>query len=131
MQKVGCDVAAIRSRVLADAIEAGDKAVELIVREAARIIGWAMAGMINVLAPDIVLLGGGLVEDMPKLFRGEIEAALRAQVMPSFTDSFEVAVAQLSGDATVLGAAAWAQHVLAGEGQPPARKQKTKGKAHA
>ncbi len=131
MQKVGCDVAAIRSRVLADAIEAGDKAVESIVREAARIIGWAMAGMINVLAPDIVLLGGGLVEDMPKLFRGEIEAALRAQVMPSFTDSFEVAVAQLSGDATVLGAAAWAQHVLAGEGQPSARKQKTKGKAHA
>jgi glucokinase len=132
-QKVGCDVAAIRSQVLADAIEAGDKAVESIVRDAARMIGWATAGVVNVLAPDIVLLGGGLVEDMPKLFHGEIEAALRAQVMPSFTETFEVAVAKLSGDASVLGAAAWAQHVLAEESQfPPQKqpqKQKTKGKA--
>jgi hypothetical protein len=32
--------------------------------------------------------------------------------MPSFTSTFEVAVAELSGDASVIGAAAWAQHVL-------------------
>ena len=108
----GGDVAAIRSRVLADAIEAGDHVVEAIVREAARTIGWATAGVVNVLAPDIVLLGGGLVEDMPKLFRDEIDAALRAQVMPSFATTFEVAVAELSGDASVIGAAAWAQYVI-------------------
>jgi glucokinase len=128
MQKVGCDVMAIRSRILADAIEAGDTAVETIVREAARTIGWAMAGVVNVLAPDIVLLGGGLVEDMPKLFCGEIETALRAQVMPSFTDTFEMAVAQLSGDASVLGAAAWAQQIFAEQGQaPPQKKAKGRG----
>jgi glucokinase len=127
MRKVGSEVAEIRSRILADAIAAGDTVVEAIVREAARLIGWSTAGVVNVLAPDVVLLGGGLVEDMPKLFRGEIEAALRAQVMPSFTSTFEVAVAELSGDASVIGAAAWAQHVLdtgaakeVGDAQSPA-----------
>jgi glucokinase len=86
--------------------------VEAIVREAARTIGWATAGVVNLLAPDIVLLGGGLVEDMPKLFRDEIDTALRAQVMPSFAKTFEVVVAELSGDASVIGAAAWAQSVI-------------------
>jgi glucokinase len=128
MQKVGCDVMAIRSRILADAIEAGDRAVETIVREAARMIGWAMAGVVNVLAPDVVLLGGGVVEDMPKLFCSEIETALRAQVMPSFTDTFEMAVAQLSGDASVLGAAALVQQALAQQHQSPPQKQKQKAK---
>jgi glucokinase len=128
MQKVGCDVMAIRSRILADAIEAGDRAVETIVREAARMIGWAMAGVVNVLAPDVVLLGGGLVEDMPKLLCSEIETSLRAQVMPSFTDTFEMAVAQLSGDASVLGAAAWVQQALAQQHQSPPQKQKQKAK---
>jgi glucokinase len=112
MQKAGGNVAEIRSRVLADAVEAGDRAVESIIRGAARTIGWAVAGVVNVLAPDIVLLGGGLVEDMPKLFRDEVKAALQAQVMPSFTKTFDVVVAELSGDASVKGAAAWAQHVI-------------------
>lgn len=129
MKKVGCDVSAIRSRVLAEAIDVGEKAVETIVRNAARTIGWAMAGMVNVLSPDVVLLGGGLVEDMPKLFRGEIAAALEAQVMPSFIGTFEVATAQLSGDATVLGAAAWAQQVLGEESVAVPLKQKSRGKS--
>jgi hypothetical protein len=48
--------------------------------------------------------------------------------MPSFTDSFEMAVAQLSGDASVLGAAAWAQQIFAEQDQaPPQRKAKGKG----
>jgi glucokinase len=105
----GTDLKEIRSRAIADAIAGGDAVIEQIVREAARAIGVALAGVINLLAPDVVLLGGGLVEDMPQLFREEIEAAARARVMPSFTKTFEVVVAGVPGDATVLGAVAWAR----------------------
>lgn len=117
MRLAGTDVEAIRSRTLADAIEAGDKVVERIVREAAQTIGWAVAGVVNVFAPDLVVLGGGLVEDMPKLFQAEVEAALRAQAMPAMADSFRVAVAELSGDASVAGAAAWTRHKLKAAGK--------------
>ncbi len=82
-------------------------------RDAARTIGWAMAGIVNLLAPDIVLLGGGLVEDMPDLFRGEIHGAMKARVMPSFENAFRTEVAELAGDASVIGAAAWARQSLA------------------
>jgi glucokinase len=112
LQAVGTDLQNIRSRALADAIAAGDKAVEMIVREAARMIGWAMAGVVDVLAPDTVLLGGGLVNDMPELFESEIGAALKAQVMPSFADTFKVVAAKLGDDASVTGAAALAQRAV-------------------
>lgn len=112
MRTAGTDLREIRSRALADAIAAGDTVVETIVREAARTVGWATAGLINVLAPDTVVLGGGMVEDMPELWQTEVGAAAVARVMPSFAGTFKVVVAKLEGDAAVAGAAAWAQHMI-------------------
>ncbi|MBL8660582.1 MAG: ROK family protein [Rhodospirillales bacterium] len=120
LKDAGTDLQNIRSRALADAIAAGDGAIESIVRDAARTIGWSMAGIVNVLAPDTVLLGGGLVNDMPELFLGEVDAALRAQVMPSFVDTFRVVAAQLGDDAAVMGAAALVQQAVDGQLAPDA-----------
>ncbi len=115
LKAAGSNLENIRSGAIADAIKSGDKAVELIVREAARRIGWVMAGVINLLAPDVVLLGGGLVEDMPEIFKKEVDAATKKRVMPSIKKSFKVAVAELGGDAGATGMAAWARNVIAGE----------------
>ena len=110
MKHCGTDLSKIRSSALADSIKAGDTAVEHIVRDAAATIGVALGGIINVMSPDVVVLGGGLVEAMPKLFVEEVEKAARGTVMPSFEDTFKVQVAKLGDDATSLGAAAWMQH---------------------
>ena len=110
----GTDLSRIRSAALKESIAAGDRVVERIVRDAAATIGWAAAGVVNLLHPDAVLLGGGLVEDLPRLFREEIDGTLRRQVMPSFASSFDVVVAALAGDATAQGAAAWARQQATG-----------------
>ena len=102
----------IRSGALRRSMKAGDAAVEVILRDAARTIGWAMAGVVNMLAPDTVVLGGGLVEEMPGLFSKEVAAGLHEQVMPAFAGSYDVKVAQLGDDAGVQGAAAWAEAVV-------------------
>jgi glucokinase len=107
LQDAGTDLVNIRSAALAKAVQAGEKAVEQIVRDAARWLGVAVANAVNLLAPDIVVLGGGLVEAMPAIFREEVRATARARVMPTFRDSFDVAVAKLGDAATVTGAAAW------------------------
>jgi len=109
----GTDLSNIRSGVLAASVKRGDKAVERILRDAARLIGWACAGAINLLAPECLVLGGGLVEAIPDLFREEVEQSARARVMPAYRDAFEVVVAKLGDDATVIGAAAWAEHAQA------------------
>jgi glucokinase len=80
------------------------------VREAARHIGRAVAGVVNLLGPDMVVLGGGLVEAMTELFVREVSAAAKNRVLPSLANSFEVVAAELGDDAGVMGAAAWAEH---------------------
>jgi glucokinase len=106
----GTDIAKIRSGALAASIRAGDTAIESIVRDAARWLGRGVATAVNVLAPDVIVLGGGLVEAMPKLYREEVTAAARAFAMPSLRSAFKVRLSRLGDDAIVLGAAAWARN---------------------
>lgn len=112
LEHSGMDVSKIKSGALADAIANGDRAVETIVREAAGWLGTAIANAVNLLLPDIVVLGGGMVEAMPDIFLREAKAAARSRVMPSFEKSFKIAVAELGDDAAAMGAAAWAQASL-------------------
>jgi len=109
---IGTDLSDIRSGALATAIEEGDEVVKLIVQDASRHIGVALAGVVHLLSPDCVVLGGGLVEAMPKLIVQGVTEAARDHVLPSFRDTFKVVAAQLGDDATAMGAAAWAREVL-------------------
>ncbi len=104
----GTDLGAIRSGQLAQAVAEGDAVVEAIVRRAARHVGGAAASLVNLLAPDVVVLGGGLVEAMPELFVEEVSATAQDGVMRPFRDTFRVVAAALGDRATVLGAAALA-----------------------
>lgn len=109
LKNVGTDLSDIRSGALAASIAAGDEPVETIVREAARHIGRAVAGVVHLLGPDMVILGGGLVEAMTDLFVEEVREAAKQRVLSAYVDSFEVVAAKLGDDAGVMGAAAWAE----------------------
>ncbi len=111
----GTDLANIRSGALAEAISAGDALVEQIVRVGARHLGTALAGFVNILLPDMIILGGGLVEALPELYLTEVRAALDDQVMPVYAKSTEVVVAKLGDDAGAMGAAAWSCYEAAAE----------------
>ena len=110
VEDAGTDLAAIRSGALARSIKAGDKAVEQIVRQAAKHIGVAVGNVVNLLAPDVVVLGGGLVEAMADLFLEEVTKAARKQGLASMVDSLKIVVAKLGDDAAAAGAAAWVRH---------------------
>jgi glucokinase len=106
---VGTDVSMIRSGVLAEAISAGDEVIERIVKRAAGLIGRAVGDVVNLLAPEVVILGGGLVEAMPELYVESVERAARERAAPPFAKTFKIAAAKLGDDAVIRGAAAWAQ----------------------
>ncbi len=112
MKQAGTNLSNIRSGVLAEAIESGDKVVEKIVRRAARLLGVAVANVVQLLCPDVVVLGGGLVEAMPKIFVEDVSKAAKARVMPAYVDAFKVVAAELGDFATVKGAAAWARKIV-------------------
>lgn len=110
--KTGMDLSKVRSGALADAIANGDSVVEEIIRNAATWLGRGIASTVNLLAPDVVVLGGGLVEAMPELFLKSVEKSARKQAMPAFSKMFTIAVAELGDDSTVRGAAAWADEIV-------------------
>ena len=87
-------------------------------RDAARWLGIGIASAINLMAPDVVVLGGGLVEAMPGLFKDEVKQTARDRVMPAFRDTFEVVLAKMGDNATVTGAAAWAKDTATNGAKP-------------
>ena len=114
LEHAGTDVGVIRSGALAASIKAGDHIVEEIVRHAARDLGIAVGSVVNLLAPDVVVLGGGLVEAMPGLYVQQVRASIKKQAMRPFTKSLKVVVAKLGDDAVVMGAAALAAEAVKG-----------------
>jgi glucokinase len=108
----GADLANIRSGAIAQSINGGDASVKRLVEEAARHIGIAIASVIHLIAPDVIVLGGGLVEELPEMISTIVEQEARRRVMPAFADEFKVVVASLGDDAGAIGAAGWAAHTL-------------------
>lgn len=105
LEKCGTDLAQIRSGVLARAIEMGETKVEGVVRHAAYYIGMAAGNLINILSPEAVVLGGGLVEAMEALFLEEVNRGVKDHAMPFLRDKVQIRAAQLGDDAVVRGAA--------------------------
>jgi glucokinase len=112
MSKYGTDLSKIRSKALSDSIANGDVIIADIVRNAARQIGIAVGNLVNLLLPDKVILGGGLVEAMPDLFLDPVLKSARKRAMPALAESFEVVAAKLGDDSAVMGAAGWVEHVV-------------------
>ena len=111
-EQVGTTLSDIRSGALAKSVESGDKVIEQIIRRAARQVGTAMANLIHLVAPDQIVLGGGLVEAMPKLWVEEVLGAAEQKVMTPYRGTFKVRAAKLGDDASVWGAAAWARRAV-------------------
>jgi glucokinase len=108
LEKCGTDMAQITSGKIAAAIEHGDAAIEKIVKLAACRLGSGVATVVQLIAPEVIVLGGGLVEAMPELFLQTLAESVHDKVLPAFRGRYRFAVAELGDDAVVQGAAAWA-----------------------
>ena len=73
-----------------------------------RLMGRGIGGVVNLLAPDVVVLGGGLVEAIPRLALEEVRLGLKETAMGSFVRQVRVVEAELGDEATTMGAAALA-----------------------
>ena len=95
---------AIRSGVLAKAVEANDALVTETIYEAGRYLGLGIASAINLLNPTRVILGGGVIEAVDLLF--EVAALnARREALPTPAASVEIVKAGLGDHSGVVGAA--------------------------
>jgi len=114
----GTDVIDIKASVLADAIRQGDKAVAKLVSSRAGVVGAALSNLVDFLNPDMIVLGGGLVEAMPELMRRQVQKAITAHSAPKAAKAVKVRVSKLLAHAGTVGAASLAADMFSAD--PPA-----------
>jgi len=104
----GTDLRQIKSGALAKAA-VKDRVIGDILRAKARIVGGLMANLVNILNPEMIVLGGGVVEALPRLFVPEATRAMNEQAIADAARRVKVVAAKLGDYAVAMGAAkrAW------------------------
>jgi glucokinase len=102
----------VTGRLVSEAARRGDDAARHILSEAGRRLGEGIAGLVNVLDPQVVVVGGGaivagdlLLEPARASFRDAVEG-------PEFRPRVPLVAAELGNDAGAVGAAALALEEL-------------------
>ena len=90
--------------LVAKAARAGDGFARNFWRETGGHLGTVLAGLVNILNPDRIILGGGIAQSGRMLF-GPTVAALRKKAFPIAARSVKVLPAALGVDAGLIGAA--------------------------
>lgn len=103
----------LKSRDLATAFVAEDPVVVKEVHRAARFLGLGLGGLVNVLGPDIIILGGGVVAALGEPYLELVRAAARSQILVDPEGKIKIEPAALGDDSGVLGAALMAREKFA------------------
>jgi glucokinase len=109
------DVAKITAALVGDAASQGDALAREIVEETGTALGIGLAAIANALNPELLILGGGIVEGLPDLV--EIaEQELRRRALAAALKPLRIVRSQLGADAGVIGAALFARETTRGRG---------------
>jgi glucokinase len=113
----GGDLNAITPEVVASAADEGDPVAMEIVDRAGGWLGLGLAGAIALIAPDVVVIGGG-VAPVGSRYARAAEAIARASSGVTEIDRIVFRPARLGYDAGVIGAALWGRDVVGVTAQP-------------
>lgn len=97
----------IRSKALATSVKAEEEGILRIARNSIRYLGMGVASVVNLLGPDHITLGGGLVEELPDFYRTQLQDEVRRYAMPPLVKGIKFSIAKLGGNAVTAGAVAW------------------------
>jgi glucokinase len=101
----------LTTKHVADAAAAGNKLAQGVFEEACEAYGWALAQIITLLAPNVVVLGGGVSLVGKELFLAPVRAAIDRFAFPPLRESFEIRLAGLGEEVVLHGAMALAGEV--------------------
>ncbi len=104
----------LRSEHLLDAIKQGDKLTVRIVHDAAEYTGLAVASLINLLSPEVVVLGGGLIGALHEEIMPVVHDQVRTHALLRFIKEPKVFATKLGDRAGIIGAAVLARRAAIG-----------------
>jgi glucokinase len=109
----GVDLDAVKSSQLADFFEKDDPIAVQLVDAAAKALGATIGGLINLLSPEVVVLGGGVAGALGDGFRERVWEIATRYTLPGATDGVKLVAAELEDDSGIVGGAAYAKEQAA------------------
>ena len=103
----GANPTTLDARAVEEAALAGDELSIRLFADAGRVLGRAIGGLINLLAPEVIAVGGGLISAGDLLF-APMRRAITEIAFEWPAAHCRVVEAGLGGDAGLVGAIAWA-----------------------
>jgi len=98
------DLKKITPKIVYEAAVAGDMLAIEIWRETARYLATALTGIINVLNPEIIVIGGGVANAGKFLFE-PLREMIKKRVFPFLAEKIQIIHAQLGEEAGIIGSA--------------------------
>ena len=108
-EMLGDNLNDLRSGDLRKAIKRGDKFVERVIEEAAEYTGIAVANVINLINPEVVVLGGGVIDALEDEMMAIIVETARDYALPGTDKGIEIIASKLGDDAGITGGAVLAK----------------------
>src|ERR1041385_4098824 len=108
-EMLGEDLEDLRSGDLRKAIRRGDKFVDSVIEEAAEYTGIAVGNLLNIFNPEMVVLGGGVIEALADEMLSIIVETARDYAMPGTAKGVEIVASSLGDNAAITGAAVLAR----------------------
>lgn len=107
-QRAGGDWSRLTAREVAEAARSGNPLARKALDQACRALGWAIAQTITLIAPQVVVVGGGVSLMGEDLFFAPLRTYVRSYVFPPLADAYEIVPAALGEEVVVHGAIALA-----------------------
>lgn len=94
----------IKAKELFEAERLKDKVAQKVIKDTACYLGAALSSAVNLLNPEVVVIGGGVALFSGKDFLRKIEKEVRRRAFPSATRNLKIVKAKLGNDAGFIGA---------------------------
>ncbi|MGI8965804.1 MAG: ROK family protein, partial [Limisphaerales bacterium] len=108
-EMLGDDLKNLRSGDLRKAIKKGDKFVEKIIEEASEYTGIAVGNLINIFNPEVVILGGGVIDALEDEMMSIIVETAQDYAMNGTAKGIEIIAGKAGDDAGIIGGAVLAR----------------------
>ncbi len=102
----------IRSQAIAKAVKRADKPTIKVMQRAGKYLGMSVASIVHFLNPEMIVLGGGVIEAMGDSLLDPIRQAAAKYALPTTMDGVQIVEATLGDNAGVIGASVLARQRL-------------------
>src|SRR5206468_10478504 len=100
---LGEELVDMRSGDLRKALRRGDKLVDRVIEEAAEYTGIAVANVINLFNPEVIVLGGGVIDALEDEMMSIIVETAEDYALPGIAKGIEIIAMKLGADAGITG----------------------------